>query len=431
MAKIPMASSTSAVESLASAEPVRLEAVEGDEPPVTNRVLANRLNAKRSTGPRTPEGKANSRKNALIHGLTGKGVVLPAEVAAKAEERKKSWVATYRPVNSTETDAIVAAAIAMTQLEHAFHAEQAARTRALIRAETGWDADRDAAAGRLGAKLHLDPPAILPQLRQSAHGAAWLVERWRELLLPLELGEDWDAISRKSALDLLGVSRAVRNLRTVVDPPPGASPAATIQQRTRIVIEEIEKLEMFIDRVLLDLDESDRALALANLRVVPDSETEKTMRYQSRLSRQLSAGLNRFHALRRHADANDPQNGETKPTEDQAPTAPGAPAVVSPPPPPADRPALVVEKPRENRACVKLPVMSVPPPAPRRDEHAGRPRVTSVRDLLADEPPSTIHPGIARVNQLVESIIARRLTAASSVGDAEKPFDPPPDRLTT
>jgi hypothetical protein len=403
----------------------------GDEPPVTNRVLANRRNAKRSTGPRTPEGKANSRKNAMIHGLTGKGVVLPAEVAAKAEERKKSWVATYRPVNSTETDAIEAAAIAMTQLDHAFHEEQAARTRALIRAETGWDADRDAAAGRLGARLRLDPPAILPQLRQSAHGAAWLVERWRELLLPLEGGEDWDATSRKMALDLLGVSLAVRNLRTVVDPPPGASPAATILQRTRIVIEEIEKLEMFIDRVLLDLDDGDRALALANLRVVPDSETEKTMRYQSRLSRQLSAGLNRFHALRRHADANDPQNGETKPTEAQAPSAPEAPAVVRQPPPPADRSAHVVEKPWENKACVKLPVMPVPPPAPRRDEGARRSRVTSVRDLLADEPPSTIHPSIAWVNQLVESIMARRLSAAPSAGVAPTQPDSSPKRPPT
>jgi hypothetical protein len=41
-------------------------------------VAANRLNAQRSTGPRTPAGKARVSFNALKHGLTGREVVLPA-----------------------------------------------------------------------------------------------------------------------------------------------------------------------------------------------------------------------------------------------------------------------------------------------------------------------------------------------------------------
>ena len=40
---------------------------------------ASRENAKKSTGPRTPEGKANSSKNALKHGLMAQDAVIPGE----------------------------------------------------------------------------------------------------------------------------------------------------------------------------------------------------------------------------------------------------------------------------------------------------------------------------------------------------------------
>ena len=46
------------------------------EPSVSGRILANRLNALKSTGPRTHRGKARSRKNATTHGLLAREIVL-------------------------------------------------------------------------------------------------------------------------------------------------------------------------------------------------------------------------------------------------------------------------------------------------------------------------------------------------------------------
>jgi hypothetical protein len=42
-------------------------------------ILANRANAQESTGPRSAEGKAASRFNALKHGLDARSIVLPGE----------------------------------------------------------------------------------------------------------------------------------------------------------------------------------------------------------------------------------------------------------------------------------------------------------------------------------------------------------------
>ena len=42
-------------------------------------IKANRLNAKRSTGPATADGKARISLNAVKHGLTAQEVVLPSE----------------------------------------------------------------------------------------------------------------------------------------------------------------------------------------------------------------------------------------------------------------------------------------------------------------------------------------------------------------
>jgi hypothetical protein len=65
-------------------------------------ILANRENAKLSSGPKTREGKQASSRNATRHGLTGTQIVIPGEDVAAYEELREGMVQSYRPANEAE-----------------------------------------------------------------------------------------------------------------------------------------------------------------------------------------------------------------------------------------------------------------------------------------------------------------------------------------
>jgi hypothetical protein len=65
-------------------------------------IAANRLNALRSSGPRSAEGKARAASNALKHGLTGKQVVLPGEDPAEFDAFRSDLIADRAPQGALE-----------------------------------------------------------------------------------------------------------------------------------------------------------------------------------------------------------------------------------------------------------------------------------------------------------------------------------------
>ncbi len=70
-------------------------------------LAANRANAARSTGPRTPEGKSRSAQNARRHGFAAaEFIVVRAEHLDEVADIKADLVAVYHPVNSEELSAL-------------------------------------------------------------------------------------------------------------------------------------------------------------------------------------------------------------------------------------------------------------------------------------------------------------------------------------
>src|SRR5215468_11129808 len=67
-------------------------------------IQANRLNATKSTGPRSTEGKAKSRFNALKSGIDAQSAVIPDEDPAKFQELADEYYARFPPENPEERD---------------------------------------------------------------------------------------------------------------------------------------------------------------------------------------------------------------------------------------------------------------------------------------------------------------------------------------
>lgn len=88
---------------------------------------ANRRNAQNSTGPKTPEGKARSSRNALKHGLLAKCIVLreddPHENALDFEQLLESLAADLRPEGASEQILVEQLATCYWRLRRAYRFE--------------------------------------------------------------------------------------------------------------------------------------------------------------------------------------------------------------------------------------------------------------------------------------------------------------------
>ncbi len=88
------------------------------------RAAANRANAARSTGPRTPEGKARSAQNARKHGFTASDFTVPRlEEHDEIARLRADLFALYQPQNSQERFALERMAIAQQMILRAARLE--------------------------------------------------------------------------------------------------------------------------------------------------------------------------------------------------------------------------------------------------------------------------------------------------------------------
>ena len=101
--------------------------------PISEKQLAaNRANATRSTGPRTPEGKARSAQNARSHGFTASSfAVVRLEELNEVAHLRADLIAVYQPANSQELFALERVALAQQAILRATRLESGLFTTCL------------------------------------------------------------------------------------------------------------------------------------------------------------------------------------------------------------------------------------------------------------------------------------------------------------
>jgi len=127
------------------------------------RILANRLNAQKSTGPNTPQGKAVVSQNALKHGLSARHDVITSESQADFDLHRDALLAELDPIGPMESilaERIVSlswrlkrADLIQNQTFDALHEESTAKLfPALTRLLTPENQDPDLILGRIALK---------------------------------------------------------------------------------------------------------------------------------------------------------------------------------------------------------------------------------------------------------------------------------------
>jgi hypothetical protein len=91
----------------------------GNSMATNEQIAANRRNAKKSTGPTSPAGKAAASMNNLRHGLSARTIILPGETQEEFDEILAGLQQEYQPQSSSEHYLVREAAVAHWKLGRA------------------------------------------------------------------------------------------------------------------------------------------------------------------------------------------------------------------------------------------------------------------------------------------------------------------------
>ena len=287
------------------------------------RLLANRANSARSTGPKTPEGKARSRGNALKHGLTGDGIALVPEDAGEVERLAAELDGELRPSGPMGRILVRRIAALSVRLDRCVDQEAAALAAKARHATVDHDERRHLEVAALFESLADDPAAASRKLRRTPEGVDATVDAWLALKADLNIAHSkrWTAAHSERAHHLTGrrsddvpvsrvneLSHAIWGDGRLLGDREGA-PAEPLARaswaRERLaewIDAEVESLHTH--RATLDADAFalDRAEAARRSQFDPSPEATLARRYEAAAERGLFRSLNELRRVEAEAE---------------------------------------------------------------------------------------------------------------------------------
>jgi len=275
---------------------------------------ANRKNARRSTGPRTAEGKAATRLNAVKHGILSTEVVVRGLRIQEHEDefralRERCWVS-LAPIGPMEEMLVDRIVTAQWRLRRALMAE----TGEIVLSVDG-GLRRRANRDPLPLGIFMDKRRdAAEQMEKSTQGLDYLRAVIRSVREDVERDGEltqatYDQLLRRFINEPNYLTRALLGYRERFQAnAEGLSPEELKDNHRRAVLQYIEgKLAEYEELSGQSEDREDKeetARQLAN--VLPSAPVlDKILRYEGALERQLYRAMNQLERLQRRREGED------------------------------------------------------------------------------------------------------------------------------
>ena len=170
------------------------------------RMLANQRNSLLSTGPKTDEGKAASRANALKHGMTGSGVVIPGEDEGAIDLLAAEFHQDFRPSTAYGSRMLRRAAAMSIRMDRCVSQEEAAIARNVRNAEADFDDARLREIEIAFEWIAAEPATHARRLRSTPEGVDRMIKGWLDLGTDIDhpTGRRWDVMHYRRMENLMG-----------------------------------------------------------------------------------------------------------------------------------------------------------------------------------------------------------------------------------
>jgi hypothetical protein len=264
--------------------------------------------SRKSTGPRTPQGKQRSKYNALKHGLLSKAVLLEGESPVEYLSLLNGLRDDFQPQGKLESVLVENLAALLWRTRRLFHAENAEVSEKMEftgaefiakRHVEAWDFSRSAITSD-GLLRNSNNPLVVREAKE-------VLDMFRENFIQYGFREDSRLLKKLYGQDQdKGIPYGLRFLYEVyatINGAAGKSGDATSEDKLKAIMlafieAEIKRLTK-IEKVLEAIDRR-RIEYKTSAAVIPGQEAlDRLVRYEVHLSREIDRILNRLERLQR------------------------------------------------------------------------------------------------------------------------------------